>query len=375
MLGRRLALKVIGPELAEDQEFRDSFRAEARALAALDSPHVVHVYAHGEHSGRLYIATQLAPDGDLARLIGDAGALPFRVGLHLVGQVAAGLADVHAAGFVHRDIKPANVFLRRQGDAVSAQLGDLGVACRFGAERQRWAGTVGTPCWMAPELGAGEAAGVASDVYSLGCLLWATLTGRAPYPGTTEDQVVKAHREQPVPQLVGGSPIAREVNRILRTAMAKDPAARYRSAAELRDDLRHAATLSDVAEGEVVISRRTSLATAGLLVAVVAGLVAVAGFIPGGGDRPRVPSVAAPAGDRTRAMASLARALAERGVMSTVEAECTAMRWIEAIGLRSMIEAGFFDADLDFVDRHRSAMTSRIESAATAAARGCATSG
>jgi serine/threonine-protein kinase len=373
MLGRRVALKVIAPDLAEDQEFRDRFRAEARALAALDSPHVVHVYAHGEHSGRLYIATQLAPDGDLARRIGDAGALPFRVGLDLVGQVASGVADVHAAGLVHRDIKPANVLLRRHGDAVSAHLGDLGVACRFGAEH--WTGTVGTPCWMAPELGAGEAAGEASDVYSLGCLLWVTLTGRAPYPGTTDDQVVTAHREQPVPQLVGGSPMAREANRILRTAMAKDPAARYRSAAELRDDLRHAATLSDVAEGEVATSRRTSMATAALLVAVVAGLVAVAGFIPGGGDRTRVPPVAAPAGDRTRAMAGLARALADRDVMSTAEAECTARRWIEAIGLRSMIGAGFFDADLDFVDRDRSAMTSRIESAATAAARGCATSG
>ena len=80
---------------------------------------------------------------------------------------------------------------------------------------------------MAPELHCGTPAGVASDVYSLGCLLWATLTGRAPYVGATEDQVVAAHREQPVPQLLGDSPMAREVNRILRTAMAKDPAARY----------------------------------------------------------------------------------------------------------------------------------------------------
>ena len=107
--------------------------------------------------------------------------------------------------------------------------------------------TIGTPTWMAPELHAGAPAGMASDLYSLGCLLWATLTGRAPYAGASEDRVVAAHREQPVPQLLGDSPMAREVNRILRTAMAKDPAARYRTAAELRDDLRRAATLADAA--------------------------------------------------------------------------------------------------------------------------------
>ena len=131
-LDRRVALKVIAPHLAEDAEFRARFTAEAQALAALDSPHVVHVYAHGDQAGRLYIATQLIPDGDLADLIEDVGAPPLRVGLDLISQVAAGLADAHAVGLVHRDIKPANVLLRRRDDAMSAYLGDFGVACRVG---------------------------------------------------------------------------------------------------------------------------------------------------------------------------------------------------------------------------------------------------
>ena len=369
-LGRRVALKVIAPHLAEDAEFRARFTAEAQALAALDSPHVVHVYAHGDQAGRLYIATQLIPDGDLAHLIEGVGAPPLRVGLDLIGQVAAGLADAHAVGLVHRDIKPANVLLRWQHDGLSAYLGDFGVACRVGADSPHELGTVGTPAWMAPELHSGASAGVASDVYSLGCLLWATLTGRAPYVGATEDQVAAAHREQPVPQLLGDSPMAREINRILRTAMAKDPTARYPSATLLGDDLRRARFLSDVAGSGVAAPRRAALVAAALLVAVVAGSIAYATSTP---DDDATPNPSASTGDEAVAVASLARALADQGVMSRADARCTARRWIAEAGLRPMVAAGFFDADLDYVDQDPSAMTSRIESAATAAARACAT--
>jgi serine/threonine protein kinase len=375
-LGRRVALKVIAPHLAGDAEFRDRFTAEAHSLAALDSPHVVHVYAHGDQAGQLYIATQLIPDGDLADFIEDVGAPPLRVGLDLISQVAAGLADAHAAGLVHRDIKPANVLLGRREDRMSAYLGDFGVACRVGAEHAlREIGTIGTPHWMAPELHSGTPAGVASDVYSVGCLLWATLAARPPYAGTTEDRIVAAHRDQPVPQLVGDTLIEREVNRILRTAMAKDPAARYRSATELRDDLRRAATLPDVAGHEVAAtttSHRSSLVAAALLLAVLAGSITLTRAIPGDDAVPS-PSPASSTGDEARAVASLARALAGRGVMSHAEADCTARRWIAGTGLRSMVAAGYFDADLDYVDQDRTAMTSRIESAANAAARACAT--
>ena len=374
-LERRVALKVIAPHLAEEAEFRDRFTAEARSLAVLDSPHVVQVYAHGEHAGRLYIATQLIPDGDLAHLIEDVGAPPLRAGLDLITQVAAGLADAHAAGLVHRDIKPANVLLRRRAGEMSAHLGDFGVACPVGAGAASDArGTIGTPAWMAPELDTGAPAGVASDIYSVGCLLWATLTGRAPYAGATEDQVVAAHREQPVPQLVGSSSQAREVNRILRTAMAKDPATRYSSAVRLRDDLRHAAGLSDVAGRESATSRRSALAAVVLLVAVVAGSI-VQSTRDSGDESAPYSSTGSSARAENRARASLARALADRGEMSRAEAACTARRWISGAGLPSLVAAGFFDADLDFVDRDRSSMTPRIESAATAAARACATAG
>jgi Protein kinase domain len=231
---------------------------------------------------------------------------------------------------------------------------------------------VGTPVWMAPELHSGARAGVASDVYSLGCLLWATLTGRAPYAGATEDQLAAAHREQPVPQLTGENPMVREVNRMLRTAMAKDPSARYPSATVLRDDLRRAVTLPDVAGPARV--RLPALAVTALLVAIAGGSIAYAVSTPGDEATPGRPS-ALSTGEETGAVASLARALAGQGVMSRAEARCTARRWVAGAGLRSMVAAGYFDADLDYVDRNRGAMTPRIEAAATEAARTCATRG
>jgi serine/threonine-protein kinase len=193
-LGRQVALKVISPHLAQDPAFRARFTREAQALAALDSPHVVHVYAHGEHDGRPWIATQLVPDGDLGRMLEDHGAPPVRVALDLMAQVAAGLSDAHAAGLVHRDIKPANVLLRRRDSTMQAYLSDFGIARQVDAAPTRaGTGPVGTPTWMAPELHTGATASVATDVYSLGCLLWAALSGHAPYVGTTDYEIVSAH--------------------------------------------------------------------------------------------------------------------------------------------------------------------------------------
>jgi serine/threonine-protein kinase len=181
-LDRPVALKVIAPELAEDAEFRARFTREAQAQASLDSRHVVHVYAHGEDAGRLWIATQLVPDGDLRTMLSSYGAPPASVAVDLITQVADGLADAHAAGLVHRDIKPANVLLRRRADGgYTAYLADFGIARQVDGEHTRTShATVGTPSYMAPELHTGGRPGVASDVYSLGCLLWATLTGQAP---------------------------------------------------------------------------------------------------------------------------------------------------------------------------------------------------
>ncbi|GAA5142640.1 hypothetical protein GCM10023340_06440 [Nocardioides marinquilinus] len=246
-LNRQVALKIITPHIGEDPGFRARFTREAQAQASLDSPHVVQVYSFGEADGRLYIATQLIPDGDLGQMLHRHGRPPVRVGVNLISQIADGLAVAHQAGLIHRDIKPANVLLRRRDNELHAYLGDFGIARHVSGGQQltQVGGTVGTPSYMAPELHTGGQAGPASDIYSLGCLLWASLSGHAPYSGTSDYQVVRGHLEAPVPQLAETGPLASEINRALRSAMAKDPADRYPTVATMRDDLRRIARLPD----------------------------------------------------------------------------------------------------------------------------------
>lgn len=236
-LGREVALKVLSPDLAEDPEFRKRFAREATALAALDSPHVIHVYEHGEHNGSLFIATQLISGGDLATLMSAVGGLPAATALELVGQVASAVADVHAVGLLHRDIKPSNVLVRQGGRGTFAYLCDFGIARSLDAGYTRTAGVMGTLGYMAPERHQGADATAASDIYSLGCLLWASLTGHPPFSGTSEYQVMVGHIEQDIPLWGGAEPPAGEINQILRRAMAKDPADRYPSAELMHTDL------------------------------------------------------------------------------------------------------------------------------------------
>ena len=178
-LDRHVALKLITPERAEDPDFRLRFGREARAQAALDSPHVVQVFAHGEVGGRLYIASQLVPAGDLGGWL-RRGALPADLAVRVVAQVADGLAEAHRVGVVHRDVKPSNVLLRKRGPDVVALLADFGIADRIGG------------------------AAPAEDVQALARLLETVLPGRR----------------------------TRTVRRVLHAALAGEP-----SAAEVRDAL------------------------------------------------------------------------------------------------------------------------------------------
>jgi hypothetical protein len=284
-LNRQVALKVIAAEIAEDAAFRTRFTREAQVQASLDSPHVVQVYAHGEDGGRLWIASQLVPDGDLRAMLTAHGAPPLTLALDLMEQVSAGLAAAHAAGLVHRDIKPANVMLRRTGAGFQAYLADFGIARQVDAEHTRTSSgaTVGTPRYMAPELHTGGKPGVASDVYSLGCLLWACLSGAAPYAGTSDFEIVTAHREQPIPQLPDRPPPNAEVNALLRSTLAKDPADRPASAALVRDELSRLRSAAERAAAPVSAPPAPPLAEAPAAVPVAEGIAAPGRTRHGGG--------------------------------------------------------------------------------------------
>ena len=400
-LERPVALKVISPGLAEDAEFRARFTREAQAQAMLDSRHVVQVYAHGEDEGRLWIATQLVPDGDLRSMLTSHGAPSVPLAIDLIEQIADGLADAHAAGLVHRDIKPANVLLRRRADGgYTAYLADFGIARQVDGEATRTShSTVGTPSYMAPELHTGGQPGVASDVYSLGCLLWATLTGRAPYVGTSDFEIATAHREKPVPQLPDDGPLVGRLNELLRHTLAKDPAQRPPSAAAVRDWLR--SLRGPIAPTTSPPPRwRGRLLAVVLVAVVVVAAVAVAYGVTRGDDDPKTspgpddsssstsvsessspvttpptsPSVSAsPAGtDKEKAVESMAAAFADQLGIPLDNARCVSRETIEAVGLQHLVDIGMFDDAMTFHDVELGPYP-EVKNALTAASVTCAT--
>ena len=286
-LDRDVALKIIVPQLAGDADYRARFKRETTALTRMDSPHIVAVHDHGEHDGCLYLVTQLVPHGDLLQQINASGPLAPSAGIDVVLQVLDGLTDAHAAGIVHRDVKPSNVLLRRRDHRYEAFLCDFGVATVPGDHLTRTGALVGSFPYMAPERHQGDPAGVPGDLYSVGCVLWQVLTGTAPYAGT-DVEVALAHLQAPIPQLPAGEPFADAVNAVLRTAMAKRPGERYRSAKAMRRDL--AITL-DVAPDRLVLPAGTQIRHS-----VLAGVVSTAGSTappPAGRRRAGLVAVAA----------------------------------------------------------------------------------
>ncbi|QIK64982.1 serine/threonine protein kinase [Nocardioides sp. HDW12B] len=251
-LDRKVAVKVLAPELTGDPAFRRRFAREAQTLSEVYSPHIIDIYEHGEQDGCLFIATPLVNGGDLRGLLTEHGGLPPLEALDLVQQVASALADAHAAGVIHRDIKPSNVLLHRSPDGERfAYLADFGIARSLDDEATLTGRLSGTRGYLAPECHAGARSTVASDVYAVGCLLVATLTGAPPYDGT-DVQVAMQHLRGPVPHYPEPGVVAGAVNAILQRAMAKDPRERYDSAAELRADLRRAWALAQSHPGEVL---------------------------------------------------------------------------------------------------------------------------
>ncbi|HEY9565603.1 MAG TPA: serine/threonine-protein kinase, partial [Nocardioides sp.] len=235
--GRSVALKVISARLAGSDEFRRRFHREAAILARLDSPHVITIFDHAEHDGTPYISTQLIGGGDVGELLRRGGPLPAAVACRIAAQVADALHDAHRAGVVHRDVKPGNVLLR-DGDLANphAYLCDFGIAQADSAGFTLTGSVSGTWAYLAPERGRGGPGTPSSDIYALGCLLWAMLVGTTPYVGS-DLEVALAHQQAPVPQLAGHDTFTAGLNAVLARSMAKDPTQRYPTAAAMRGDL------------------------------------------------------------------------------------------------------------------------------------------
>ncbi|MFG3302787.1 protein kinase [Micromonospora chersina] len=241
VLDRVVAVKVLAPSLAADARFRDMVREEARSAAQLVHPHVTAVHDYGE---------TVAPDGSITSFVvmellsGEElehrlteGPLPWPAAVETGAQVAEAVAAAHRLGIVHRDITPSNVMMTR----VGAKVLDFGIATRVGApDEDEDGGTFGTPAYVAPERLDGAPAQPATDVYSLGVLLYETLTGQPPYPADTWEQLSAALAEDAAPTLDGVPGLPAPVAEICLRCLARDPRRRptaHQVAAVLRDQL------------------------------------------------------------------------------------------------------------------------------------------
>jgi eukaryotic-like serine/threonine-protein kinase len=242
LIGRRAAVKVLLPWLNQRAEAVDRFFAEARAMASVGDAGVVQVYDFGRAAdGSAYIVMELLEGEALDARLHRVGRLAVIDALRIARQVATTLAAAHGRGIVHRDLKPENVFLVRDAEAENGErpkILDFGIAKLAeggGLAKTRTGSVIGTPLYMSPEQcrGAGSV-DHRSDIYSLGCLLFQLLTGRAPFDGEGPgDLLVKHLTEEPAAPSAVAQGIPLLVDELVLRCLAKDPAARHGSAGEL----------------------------------------------------------------------------------------------------------------------------------------------
>jgi serine/threonine-protein kinase len=235
-LERDVAVKVLRPEYGRDPDFFARFRQEAQSAASLNHPGVVAVYDYGTDTVGPFIVMELVDGEDLGSIIRRSGALPPRQAARLTSQVAHAIAAAHESGFVHRDIKPGNVLVTREG---RVKVADFGIARAIAEAALTLPGTtLGSVHYFSPEQARGEMTTPASDIYSLGIVLFELLTGHRPWAGDSAAAIATARLTGAVPSpsnIRSGVPPILEA--ITRKAMALEPEQRFATAADMADAL------------------------------------------------------------------------------------------------------------------------------------------
>lgn len=238
-LGRDVAVKVLRADLARNPSFQGRFRREAQAAASLNAPAIVSVFDTGEdESGVPYIVMEHVAGRTLRDVLLTEGRLLPQRALEVTADVCSALDAAHAAGIVHRDIKPANVMLTRDGQVKVMDFGIARAAADASSAMTQTAAVIGTAAYLSPEQARGENVDARSDLYSTGCLLFELLTGSPPFTGDSPIAVAYQHvREDPEPPSAYDDTLAPGIDAVVLKALAKNPANRYQSAAEMREDL------------------------------------------------------------------------------------------------------------------------------------------
>jgi Protein kinase domain len=330
-LGATIALKVMEPELAMDEAFRERFVREARTAAGIKHPNIIPIYDAGEWQSDLYLAMRLIDGDDLKTMLRKEGPLPLERTYGIGMQIASALDAAHRNGLIHRDVKPGNILVEPGPDPDSAPIAyltDLGLTKHLDSHSgaTETGELLGTIDYIAPEQISGSQIDGRADVYSLACVLFECLTGVVPYTRENQAAVLWAHLHDDVPRATSVSPsLPRAVDAALARGMAKSPDDRFSTARELVESLKtplEAATATGRLSGDVPptpsptrVAAPPAAPSAGrrgprraLALAAAAGIVlggaAAAGialFVSDGGSAPtRTVTRETPQGERTQ---------------------------------------------------------------------------
>src|ERR1700692_1782632 len=230
LLGRDVAVKVLHHHFAEDQEFVERFRREASSAAALSHPNIVGIFDRGEWNGTYYIAMEYVAGRTLKAIVREQGALDPSAAIEIVVQILRAARFAHRRGVIHRDLKPHNVILDEEG---RARVTDFGIA-RAGASDMTLTGSImGTAQYLSPEQAQGLAVSAASDLYSIGVILYELLAGVVPFEGETVVAIAyKQVSAVPRPPSELSPVVPPSLDAVVLRALAKDPAQRFADAEE-----------------------------------------------------------------------------------------------------------------------------------------------
>jgi predicted Ser/Thr protein kinase len=236
-LKRDVALKVLAPEVSQDERYRERFLAETELAASVEHPNVIPIHDAGDFDHQLYLVMRYVEGRDLKKLLAQEGPLEPARALAICSQVADALDAAHERGLIHRDVKPSNVLLDGREHAY---LADFGLTRRLADQAPGYdAGlSLGTPAYVAPEQIEGKEVDGRADQYSLACLLYESLAGRPPFSKASEAATLFAHLEEPPPALPG-------LEEVLGRALAKESADRYASSVDFVADARRALGIAE----------------------------------------------------------------------------------------------------------------------------------
>lgn len=240
-IGRRVAIKILRARLADDPEFVERFRNEARLANAVQHPAIVDVFSFGRlDDGRPFFVMPLLEGESVRELLDREGSLPPARCWAIGREIASALGAAHDAGLIHRDLKPDNVFLERKGDLERVRVMDFGIAKSVAASGDALAPKtqtgmlLGTPAYMAPEQWWGAKLDARVDQYALGAMLFEMLSGQPPFDPNHESGVMKLHLHEPPPSLASrGTESSAEADALVQRLLAKDPNDRFASMNEL----------------------------------------------------------------------------------------------------------------------------------------------